>query len=115
MASSALLGGADVLLVEDDPGDVLLTREAFEDHHLGLQLHVVGDGEMAMRFLRRTWHVCGTPADQACVAGSRLGSGEPMCTTLPSGSVSLASRMPHGQSSAAAAGGRLLSTSSTYR
>ena len=42
MASSALLG-ADVLLVEDDPGDVPLTREAFEDHHLGLQLHVVGD------------------------------------------------------------------------
>jgi hypothetical protein len=38
MTSSALLGGADVLLVEDDPGDVLLTREAFEDHHLGLQL-----------------------------------------------------------------------------
>ena len=54
MTSSALLGTADVLLVEDDPGDVLLTREAFEDHHLGLQLHVVGDGEAAMRFLRRT-------------------------------------------------------------
>ena len=54
MTSSALLGTADVLLVEDDPGDVLLTREAFADHHLGLQLHVVGDGEAAMRFLRRT-------------------------------------------------------------
>jgi hypothetical protein len=27
------------------PGDVLLTREAFEDHHLGLQLHVAGDGD----------------------------------------------------------------------
>ncbi len=55
MTSSALLvGAADVLLVEDDPGDVLLTREAFEGHHLGLQLHVVGDGETAMRFLRRT-------------------------------------------------------------
>jgi FOG: CheY-like receiver len=54
MTSSAVLGAADVLLVQDDPGDVLLTREAFEDHHLGLQLHVVGDGETAMRFLRRT-------------------------------------------------------------
>ncbi|HKA67833.1 MAG TPA: response regulator [Actinomycetes bacterium] len=42
----------EVLLVEDDPGDVLLTRDAFEQHHLGLQLHVVGDGEEAMRFLR---------------------------------------------------------------
>jgi CheY-like chemotaxis protein len=54
MTSSAVLGAADVLLVEDDPGDVLLTREAFEDHHRGLQLHVVGDGETALRFLRRT-------------------------------------------------------------
>ena len=32
---------------------MLLTREAFEDHHLGLQLHIAGDGETAMRFLRR--------------------------------------------------------------
>ena len=54
MTSSAPPGPADVLLVEDDPGDVLLTREALEDHHLGLQLHVVGDGETAMRFPRRT-------------------------------------------------------------
>ena len=38
-----------------------------------------------------------------------------MCTTLPSGSVSLASRMPHGQSPPAARGGRLPSTSSTYQ
>jgi CheY-like chemotaxis protein len=61
MTSSALLAAADVLLVEDDPGDVLLTREAFEDHHLGLQLHVVGDGETAMRFLRRTDDFAGMP------------------------------------------------------
>jgi CheY-like chemotaxis protein len=60
MTSSAVLG-ADVLLVEDDPGDVLLTREAFEDHHLGLQLHVAGDGETAMRFLRRTDDFAGMP------------------------------------------------------
>jgi CheY-like chemotaxis protein len=54
MTSPALPGTVEVLLVEDDPGDVLLTREAFQDHHLGLQLHVAGDGETAMRFLRRT-------------------------------------------------------------
>lgn len=54
MTSPAVPGAADVLLVEDDPADVLLTREAFEDHHRGLQLHVAGDGETAMRFLRRT-------------------------------------------------------------
>jgi len=43
----------DVLLVEDDPGDVLMTREAFEHHRIRNTLHVVGDGERAMQFLRR--------------------------------------------------------------
>jgi CheY-like chemotaxis protein len=50
--TSSVLSVADVLLVEDDPGDVLLTRDTFEDR-LGLRLHVVSDGEQAMRFLRR--------------------------------------------------------------
>jgi CheY-like chemotaxis protein len=44
----------DVLLVEDDPGDVLITREAFEHHQIRNNLHVVGDGEQAMNFLRKT-------------------------------------------------------------
>lgn len=44
---------ADVLLVEDDPGDVLMTREAFEHYRILNPLHVVGDGERAMQFLRR--------------------------------------------------------------
>ena len=43
----------DVLLVEDDPGDVLMTREAFEEHKLGNTLHVVTDGVEAVSFLRR--------------------------------------------------------------
>ncbi|HTI20053.1 MAG TPA: response regulator [Kutzneria sp.] len=43
----------DVLLVEDDPGDVLMTREAFEHHKLRNNLHVVADGVEALRFLRR--------------------------------------------------------------
>lgn len=51
--TTPVLGTADVLLVEDDPGDVLLTTDTFEDCHLGLNLHVVSDGEEAMRFLRR--------------------------------------------------------------
>jgi len=42
----------DVLLVEDDPGDVLLTREAFADNKVRNKLHVVHDGEQAMAFLR---------------------------------------------------------------
>ncbi|MFV2197657.1 response regulator [Nocardiopsis sp. LOL_012] len=42
-----------MLLVEDDPGDVLMTKEAFEEHDLGNRLHVVSDGVQALRFLRR--------------------------------------------------------------
>jgi CheY-like chemotaxis protein len=43
----------DVLLVEDDPGSVLITREAFEVTRAPGTLHVVGDGELAMAFLHR--------------------------------------------------------------
>jgi CheY-like chemotaxis protein len=43
----------EVLLVEDDPGDVLMTKEAFEDYKLKNNLHVVNDGAEAMDFLRR--------------------------------------------------------------
>jgi CheY-like chemotaxis protein len=51
----------DVLLVEDDPGDVLMTREAFELSSIPSTLHVVGDGEQAMHFLRRTNEFTGAP------------------------------------------------------
>jgi CheY-like chemotaxis protein len=43
----------EVLLVEDDPGDELMTREAFEDNRIGNTLHVVRDGEEALDFLYR--------------------------------------------------------------
>ena len=42
-----------VLLVEDDPGDVLMTREAFEDNKVANRLHVVSDGAAALEFLRK--------------------------------------------------------------
>jgi CheY-like chemotaxis protein len=42
----------NVLLVEDDPGDVLMTREAFEEY-LHNQLDVVTDGVAALAYLRR--------------------------------------------------------------
>jgi len=44
----------DVLLVEDDPGDILMTREAFQQHKIQNKLHVVTDGEQALQFLRQT-------------------------------------------------------------
>jgi chemotaxis family two-component system response regulator Rcp1 len=42
-----------VLLVEDSPGDVRLTKEAFREANMSLHLHVVTDGVEAMEFLRR--------------------------------------------------------------
>ncbi|NKY86208.1 response regulator [Nocardia veterana] len=43
----------DILLVEDDPGDELMTREAFEDGKIGNTLHVAHDGQEALDFLYR--------------------------------------------------------------
>jgi CheY-like chemotaxis protein len=42
----------DVLMVDDDDGDVLMTREAFEYYKVRNRLHVVSDGEQALQFLR---------------------------------------------------------------
>jgi CheY-like chemotaxis protein len=41
-----------ILLVEDDPGDVLITKEALEDSKILNSLDVVGNGEDALAFLR---------------------------------------------------------------
>jgi CheY-like chemotaxis protein len=41
----------DVLLIEDDPGDVLLTREAFEHHKIRNTLRVARDGQEGLDFL----------------------------------------------------------------
>jgi CheY-like chemotaxis protein len=51
----------EVLLVEDDPGDVLMTREAFEHNKLRNNLHVVNDGEQAIAFLTRQGQFDGAP------------------------------------------------------
>ena len=46
-------GTVEVLLVEDSPGDIRLTREAFRDANAAIHLNVVTDGVEAMAFLRR--------------------------------------------------------------
>jgi CheY-like chemotaxis protein len=51
----------EVLLVEDDPGDVLMTREAFDEHKLRNSLHVVSNGADAMLFLRKEGSFTGSP------------------------------------------------------
>ncbi len=52
----------EVLLVEDDPGDELMTREAFEENKIGNRLHVVHDGEEALDFLYRRGAHADAPA-----------------------------------------------------
>jgi chemotaxis family two-component system response regulator Rcp1 len=48
----------EVLLVEDNPADVQLMREAFEEVHANHRLNVAGDGEDALDFLfRRGVHI----------------------------------------------------------
>ena len=42
----------EVLLVEDSPGDVRLTKEVFRDANTDIHLHVASDGLEAMAFLR---------------------------------------------------------------
>jgi CheY-like chemotaxis protein len=43
----------EVLLIEDDPGDVLMTREAFEEHKVRNRLTVLTDGAEALEYLHR--------------------------------------------------------------
>ncbi len=41
----------DVLLIEDDPGDILITREAFEHYKIHNTLHVARDGQEGLDYL----------------------------------------------------------------
>ncbi len=43
----------EILLVEDNPGDVRLTKEGLKDSRIVNHIHVVGDGVEAMAFLRK--------------------------------------------------------------
>jgi len=51
----------EVLLVEDDPGDVLMTEEAFAEYKVANRLTVVADGESAMSYLRKEGEYADAP------------------------------------------------------
>ena len=51
----------EILLVEDNPGDVRLTQEAFSDTKVSNHLSVVGNGEEALLFLRRQGQYASAP------------------------------------------------------
>jgi len=62
MMSSQVSGGpVEILLVEDNPGDVRLTIEALKENKISNNLHVARDGEEAMAFLRREDRYAGAP------------------------------------------------------
>lgn len=50
-----------VLMVEDNPDDVLLTREALKDAKVHCNLHVVEDGVQAMEFLKKRGEFADSP------------------------------------------------------
>jgi len=52
---------ADILLVEDNPGDVRLTEEAFREGQIRNTLHVVTDGVEALEFLNRRGEYADAP------------------------------------------------------
>jgi two-component system, chemotaxis family, response regulator Rcp1 len=60
MSSPATLP-IQILLVEDSPGDVRLTQEVLRDARIANDLHVVGDGEDAMAFMRQDGRFAGHP------------------------------------------------------
>jgi CheY-like chemotaxis protein len=51
----------EVLLVEDDPGDVLMTQEAFADYKIANRLTVVTNGEDAVAYMRKQGRYAGVP------------------------------------------------------
>ena len=51
----------DILLVEDSPADVLITREAFAEFRLTNTLHVVEDGVEALAFLNQDGKYASVP------------------------------------------------------
>ena len=53
MKQTAKPKDAEILLVDDNPADVRLVREALYESRLRNELHVVGDGEEALAFLQR--------------------------------------------------------------
>ena len=53
MNNSQIGAPIEILLVEDNPGDVRLAREALKENKVRNNLHVVEDGVLAMEFLRR--------------------------------------------------------------
>ena len=61
MITASSIKPIEILLVEDNPGDQELTREAFKEGRIANSLRVVDDGEQAMEYLRGVGEYVGVP------------------------------------------------------
>ena len=62
----------EILMVEDNPGDVRLTQEALKEGHLWNRLSVAKDGMEAMEYLRRVRATCPLSGGRFACSGQRL-------------------------------------------
>lgn len=61
MRESHHTDSADILLVEDNPGDVRLTKEAFEEGNIANRIHVATDGVEGLDFLNQRGEYADAP------------------------------------------------------
>jgi CheY-like chemotaxis protein len=61
MTSAVGTNVVEILLVEDNPGDVRLTQEALKEGHVLNNVNVISDGVEALAFLRREGRHAGAP------------------------------------------------------
>ncbi len=61
VCSDGICRSVEILLVEDNPGDVRLTQEALKDNKVHNHLHIAEDGVEALAFLRREGKYSGSP------------------------------------------------------
>ena len=61
MSNGIVCGPIEILLVEDNPGDVRLTKEALKEGKVANKINVVMDGMEAMAFLHREGKYANAP------------------------------------------------------
>ena len=83
MASANAGTPIEILLVEDSPGDVRLTKEVLDEAGVRNTLHVVQDGVEAMSFLRREGVYVDAPAPDHTHSGISAIVFECVTPTLP--------------------------------